>query len=166
MVYIQFITILKKEGLLIITFASISKEIFHFNFMKNSRHFATFLRNNIKSIKNNSINEEVFNEKFTKMDLIDFVFIKLFWRFIKKNLMTNLLILLKILFNKKKEIYIKSICLIHNRLRSLCFLFSNTKINYFYYHAIFYVLLYYVYRIRRGIKKNFGQKLAYMSTLF
>ena len=78
MVYIQFITILKKEGLLIITFASISKEIFHFNFMKNSRHFATFLRNNIKSIKNNSINEEVFNEKFTKMDLIDFVFIKLF----------------------------------------------------------------------------------------
>ena len=42
--------------------------------MKNSRHFATFLRNNIKSIKNNSINEEVFNEKFTKMDLIDFIF--------------------------------------------------------------------------------------------
>lgn len=33
-------------------------------------------------------------------------------------------------------------------------------------HAIFYVLLYYVYRIRRGIKKNFGQKLVYMSTLF
>ena len=31
-----------KEGLLIITFASISKEIFHFNFMKNSGHFVLF----------------------------------------------------------------------------------------------------------------------------
>ena len=30
----------------------------------------------------------------------------------------------------------------------------------------FYVLLYYIYRIMRGIKKNFGQKLVYMSTLF
>ena len=42
--------------------------------MKNSGHFAIFLKNFIKSIKNNSINKEVFNEKFTKMDLIDFVF--------------------------------------------------------------------------------------------
>ena len=84
MVYIQFITILKKEGLLIIIFASISKEIFHFNFMKNSGHFVIFLKNYIKSIKNNPINEEVFNEKFKKMDLIEFVFIKLFWCFIKK----------------------------------------------------------------------------------
>lgn len=32
------------------------------------------MKNFIKSIKNNSINKEVFNEKFTKMDLIDFVF--------------------------------------------------------------------------------------------
>ena len=67
-----------KKELLIISFASISKEFFHFNFMKNSGHFVIFLKNFIKSIKNNSINEEVFNEKFTKMDLIDFVFIKLF----------------------------------------------------------------------------------------
>ena len=67
-----------KEELLILTIASISKEIFHFNFMKNSGHFMIFLKNYIKSIKYNSINEEVFNEKFTKMDLIDFVFIKLF----------------------------------------------------------------------------------------
>ena len=42
--------------------------------MKNSGHFVIFLKNLIKSIKNNSINEEVFNEKFTKMDLIDFIF--------------------------------------------------------------------------------------------
>ena len=67
-----------KEELLILTIASISKEFFHFNFMKNSGHFVIFLKKFIKSIKNNSINEEVFNEKFTKMDLIDFVFIKLF----------------------------------------------------------------------------------------
>ena len=67
-----------KEELLILTIAFISKEIFHFNFMKNSGHFMIFLKNYIKSIKYNSINEEVFNEKFTKMDLIDFVFIKLF----------------------------------------------------------------------------------------
>ena len=67
-----------KEELLILTIASISKEIFHFNFMKNSGHFVIFLKNYIKSIKNNDINEEVFNEKFTKIDLIDFVFIKLF----------------------------------------------------------------------------------------
>lgn len=46
--------------------------------MKNSGHFVIFLKNFIKSIKNNSINKEVFNEKFTKMDLIDFTFIKLF----------------------------------------------------------------------------------------
>ena len=63
-----------KEELLILTIASISKEIFHFNFMKNSGHFVIFLKNYIKSIKNNSINEEVFNEKFTKMNLIDFIF--------------------------------------------------------------------------------------------
>lgn len=67
-----------KKELLIISFASISKEFFHFNFMKNSGHFVLFLRNYTKTIKYNSINEEVFNEKFTKMDLIDFVFIKLF----------------------------------------------------------------------------------------
>lgn len=42
--------------------------------------------------------------------------------------MTNLLILLKILFNKKKEIYVKRICLMHNWLRSLCILFSNRKL--------------------------------------
>ena len=35
----------QKKELLIITFASIFKEIFHFNFMKNSGHFALFLRN-------------------------------------------------------------------------------------------------------------------------
>ena len=67
-----------KEELLILTIASISKEFFHFNFMKNSGHFVIFLKKFIKSIKNNSINEEVFNEKFTKMDLVDFTFIKLF----------------------------------------------------------------------------------------
>ena len=63
-----------KEGLLIITFASISKEFFNFNFMKNSGHFVLFLKNYIKFIKDNSTNEEVFNEKFTKMNLIDFIF--------------------------------------------------------------------------------------------
>ena len=55
-----------KEELLILTIASISKEFFNFNFMKNSGHFAIFLKNYIKSIKNNPINEEVFNEKFKK----------------------------------------------------------------------------------------------------
>ena len=34
--------------------------------MKNSGHFVVFLKNYIKSIKNNPINEEVFNEKFKK----------------------------------------------------------------------------------------------------
>ena len=42
--------------------------------MKNSGHFALFLKNYIKFIKNNSINEYLFNEKFEKMNLIDFVF--------------------------------------------------------------------------------------------
>ena len=42
--------------------------------MKNSGHFVLFLKNYIKFIKDNSTNEEVFNEKFTKMDLIDFIF--------------------------------------------------------------------------------------------
>ena len=46
----------KKEGLLRITFTSISKEIFHFNFMKNSGHFVLFLRNYTKFIKDNSTN--------------------------------------------------------------------------------------------------------------
>lgn len=46
----------KKEGLLSITFTSISKEIFHFNFMKNSGHFVLFLRNYTKFIKDNSTN--------------------------------------------------------------------------------------------------------------
>lgn len=55
-----------KEELLILATASISKEIFHFNSMKNSGHFVLFLRNYTKTIKYNSINEEVFNEKFTK----------------------------------------------------------------------------------------------------
>ena len=65
---------LKQKKLLIITFASICKEFFNFNFMKNSRHFVLFLKNYIKFIKDNSTNEEVFNEKFTKMNLIDFIF--------------------------------------------------------------------------------------------
>ena len=47
---------------------------FNFNFMKNSGHFVLFLKNYIKFIKDNSTNEEVFNEKFTKMNLIDFIF--------------------------------------------------------------------------------------------
>ena len=42
--------------------------------MKNSEHFVLFLRKYSKFIKNNSINEYFFNEKFTKMDLIDFIF--------------------------------------------------------------------------------------------
>lgn len=63
-----------KEELLILTIISISKEFFNFNFIKNSGHFVIFLKNFVKSIKNNSINEEVFNEKFTKMNLIDYVF--------------------------------------------------------------------------------------------
>ena len=41
--------------------------------MKNSGHFVLFLKNYIKFIKDNSINKEVFNEKFTKMNLIDFI---------------------------------------------------------------------------------------------
>lgn len=45
-----------KEELLIISFASISKKFFHFNFMKNSGHFVLFLRNYTKFIKDNSIN--------------------------------------------------------------------------------------------------------------
>ena len=45
-----------KEELLILTIASISKELFHFNFMKNSGHFVLFLRNYAKFIKDNSIN--------------------------------------------------------------------------------------------------------------
>ena len=96
--------------------------------MKNSGHFVIFLKNYIKLIKNNSINEEVFNEKFTKIDLIDFVFIKLFWCLIKKNLMTNILILLKILFNKKKEIYVKSNWLMHNSLEVYAFYLGIGKL--------------------------------------
>ena len=42
--------------------------------MKNSGHFVLFLKNYIKFIKDNSTNEEVFNEKKTKMNLIDFIF--------------------------------------------------------------------------------------------
>ena len=45
-----------KEELLILTITSISKEFFHFNFMKNSGHFVLFLRNYTKFIKDNSIN--------------------------------------------------------------------------------------------------------------
>ena len=45
-----------KEELLILTIASISKDFFHFNFMKNSGHFVLFLRNYTKFIKDNSIN--------------------------------------------------------------------------------------------------------------
>ena len=55
-----------KEGLLIITFASISKEFFHFNFMKNSGHFVLFLRNYIKFIKDNSINENFLTNNLQK----------------------------------------------------------------------------------------------------
>ena len=79
--------------------------------MKNSGHFVLFLRNYTKSIKYNSINEEVFNEEFTKMDLIDFVFIKLFWCFIKKYLMTILLIWLKKLFIKRRKFMSKGFAL-------------------------------------------------------
>ena len=42
--------------------------------MKNSGHFVLFFKNYIKFIKDNSINKEVFNENFTKMNLIDFIF--------------------------------------------------------------------------------------------
>ena len=42
--------------------------------MKNSGHFAIFLKNYIKFIKDNSINEDVFNEKLIKIDLIDLIF--------------------------------------------------------------------------------------------
>ena len=74
--------------------------------------------------------------------------------------MTNILILLKILFNKKKEIYVKSICLIHNRLRSLCILFSNRKLitsttmQFFMFFFIMFI------ELGMGLQKNFGQKLV------
>ena len=110
-----------KEELLILTTASISKEIFHFNFMKNSGHFVLFLRNYTKTIKYNSINEEVFNEEFTKMDLIDFVFIKLFWCFIKKYLMTILLIWLKKLFIKRRKFMSKAFALFTTGLEVYAF---------------------------------------------
>ena len=128
--------------------------------MKNSGHFVLFLKNYIKFIKDNSINKEVFNENFTKMEFNWFFLAKLFWCFIKKNLITNLLILLKILFNKKKEIYVKSICLIHNRLRSLCILFSNRKLitSTTMQFCMFFFTMFIELGI--GLQKNFGQKLV------
>ena len=56
----------QKEELLILTIASLSKEFFIFNFMKNSGHFVIFLKNYIKLIKNNSINEEVLTKNLQK----------------------------------------------------------------------------------------------------
>ena len=73
--------------------------------------------------------------------------------------MTNILILLKILFNKKKEIYVKSIWLMHNSLEVYAFylgigkLITSITIK-------FYVLLYYIYRIRHGIKKELWSKTS------
>lgn len=87
-----------------------------------------FLKNFIKSIKNNSINEEVFNEKLTKMDLIDFVFIKLFGCFIKKNLMINLLILLKKLFIKRREFMSKAFALFTTGLEVYSFYLEIGKL--------------------------------------
>ena len=55
-----------KEELLILTIASKYKEFFHFNFMKNSRHFVLFLRNYIKFIKDNSINENFLTNNLQK----------------------------------------------------------------------------------------------------
>ena len=42
--------------------------------MKNSGHFVIFLRIYTKFIKDNSINEDFLTKKFTKKDLIDFIF--------------------------------------------------------------------------------------------
>ena len=60
----------------------------------------------------------------------------------------------------------KSIWLMHNSLEVYAFYLGIGKLITSITMQIFCVLLYYVYRIRRGIKKNFGQKLVYMSTLF
>lgn len=73
--------------------------------------------------------------------------------------MTNILILLKILFNKKKEIYVKSNWLMHNSLEVYTFylgigkLITSITIK-------FYVLLYYIYRIRNGITKELWSKTS------
>ena len=73
--------------------------------------------------------------------------------------MTNILILLKILFNKKKEIYVKSNWLMHNSLEVYAFylgigkLITSITIK-------FYVLLYYIYRIRNGITKELWSKTS------
>ena len=92
------------------------------------------------------------NEKFAKINLIDYVFNQIFMMLYKEEFNDKFINFIEKIIQYKKEIYVRSICLMHNRLRSLCILFSNWKINYLYYHAIFYVLLHYVYRIRRGIK--------------
>ena len=55
-----------KEELLSFTIASICIEFFNFNFMKNSRHFVLFLRNYIKFIKDNSINENFLTNNLQK----------------------------------------------------------------------------------------------------
>ena len=89
--------------------------------MKNSRHFATFLRNNIKSIKNNSINEEVFNEKFTKMDLIDFIFDQIVLILYKEKFNDKLLIWLKKLFIKRRKFISKAFALFTTGLEVYAF---------------------------------------------
>ena len=89
--------------------------------MKNSRHFGTFLRNNIKSIKNNSINEEVFNKKFTKMDLIDFIFDQIVLILYKEKFNDKLLIWLKKLFIKRRKFISKAFALFTTGLEVYAF---------------------------------------------
>ena len=71
--------------------------------MKNSEHFVLFLRKYSKFIKNNSINEYFFNEKFTKMNLIDFVFNQIIMMLYKEVFNDKFINLIEKLFIKRRK---------------------------------------------------------------
>ena len=79
--------------------------------MKNSGHFVIFLKNYIKSIKNNAINEEVFNEKFTKMNLIDFIFGQIVLMFFKEEFNDKFTNLIKKIIIKRRKFMSKGFAL-------------------------------------------------------
>ena len=79
--------------------------------MKNSRHFVLFLKNYIKFIKDNSINEEVFNENFTKMNLIDFIFGQIVLMLYKEEFNDKFTNLIEKLFIKRRKFMSKAFAL-------------------------------------------------------
>ena len=80
------------------------------------------MKNYIKFIKDNSINKEVFNENFTKMNLIDFIFGQIVLILYKEEFNDKFINLIEKLFIKRRNFMSKAFALCTTLLEVYAFI--------------------------------------------